>query len=236
MTVHFGVLIPSTNTTTETEYSRLPGEHYQAHYARLLTSTPGRPFAPGREEDIDYQSKLLGTARVQMVVLIQTSASVHADDYDAVTMERMTAAAGVPSITSAAAMGHALRALEARRIGLISPYSKEVNARTSRYFSAQHGLDIAALDGFASTDSYSIGQLGPERAEEAFARMDSASIDAFAIPGANFPTLASLEAWERRLAKPVVTSSSACLWAVARVLRGEPLRGYGRLLAELPGG
>mgnify|MGYP003348614230 CR=1 FL=1 len=56
MTLHFGVLIPSTNTTVETELSRLP-PGYQAHYGRLYTSTPGHPFAPSRDEDIDYQSK-----------------------------------------------------------------------------------------------------------------------------------------------------------------------------------
>jgi len=39
------------------------------------------------------------------------------------------AAGGVPAITSADAMGRALRALGAKRIGLVSPYSEEVNAR-----------------------------------------------------------------------------------------------------------
>ena len=77
MTIHFGVLIPSTNTTTETEYARLPAG-YQAHYARVRTSTPGHPFAPGRDEEVDYQSQLLATAKVRMVVLIQTSASLFA--------------------------------------------------------------------------------------------------------------------------------------------------------------
>ena len=116
MTHHFGVLIPSTNTTVETELARLPAG-YQAHFARLMTSTPGHPFAPSRDEDIDYQSKLLGTAKVEMVILIQTSASLFADDYDETTTRRMSAAAGgVPAITSAHAMGRALRALGARRI------------------------------------------------------------------------------------------------------------------------
>jgi hypothetical protein len=60
MTHHVGVLIPSTHTTVEAELSRLPAA-YQAHYARLTTRTPGQPFAPSRDEDIDYQSMLLGT-------------------------------------------------------------------------------------------------------------------------------------------------------------------------------
>ena len=131
MTHSFGVLIPSTNTTAEIEFRRLPSG-YQAHFARLLSSTPGQPFAPSRDEDIDYQSKLLGTAKVEMVVLIQTSASLFADDYDDVTARRMSAHAGVPAMTSARAVGRALRALGARRVGLVSPYSPDVNARARR--------------------------------------------------------------------------------------------------------
>src|SRR5918992_6215647 len=101
MTHHFGVLIPSTNTTVEAELARLPSG-YQAHFARLLTSTPGHPFAPSRDEDIDYQSRLLGTAKVEIMLLIQTSASLFADDYDETVTRRMsTAAGGVPAITSA---------------------------------------------------------------------------------------------------------------------------------------
>src|SRR6185295_19063943 len=144
MARHFGVLIPSTNTTVETDLARLPSG-YQAHYGRLLSSTPGHPFAPSRDDDIDYQSKLLGTAKVEMVILIQTSASLFADDYDETTTRRMSAAAGVPAITSAHAMGRALNALGARRIGLVSPYSEEVNARARRYFSDKHRLEIAVL-------------------------------------------------------------------------------------------
>ncbi|RPI45938.1 MAG: hypothetical protein EHM59_08790 [Betaproteobacteria bacterium] len=235
MTHHFGVLIPSTNTTTETEFSRLPSG-YQAHYARLLTTTPGRPFAPGRDEDIDYQSKLLATAKVEMLVLIQTSASLHADDYDEITMRRMSAAAGVPSITSAHALGRALRALGVRRIGLVSPYSEEVNARARRYFTLKHGLEVAAIEGFAAKDAYTIGKLGPEHARDAFARIDAPEIEAFVVPGGNFTTLASIDAWERELGKPVVTTSQASIWAVARELRGERIAGFGRLLEALPSG
>ena len=235
MTHHFGVLIPSTNTTAEIEFRGLPAS-YQAHYARLMSSTPGRPFAPSRDEDVDYQSKLLGTARVEMVVLIQTSASLFADDYDEVTMRRMSAGAGVPSTTSARAVGRALRALGARRIALVSPYSEEVNVRARRYFSAKHALEIAVVDGFAATDSYAIGHLGPENARDSFARIDRPDIDAFVVPGGNFATMSSIDAWEKQFGKPVVTTNQACVWAVARELGGDPIDGAGRLLAQLPAG
>ena len=65
---------------------------------------------------MDYQARLLGTAKVEVISLAQTSASLFADDYDAhVTTQRMSEAAGVPAITSAQAIGQAVRALGARR-------------------------------------------------------------------------------------------------------------------------
>ena len=83
MNHHFGVLIPSTNTTVEIEYSRLLPATLQAHVGRLLTSGTG-PFQPSKDEDVDYQARLLGTAKVEVISLAQTSASLFADDYDAV--------------------------------------------------------------------------------------------------------------------------------------------------------
>src|SRR4030095_12454200 len=182
MARHFGVLIPSTNTTVEIECRLLPAA-YQAHVGRLKSSGAGS-FSPSRDEDIDYQSHLLGTARVEMVILAQTSASLHADDYDDVVTKRMSAGAGVPAVTSAQAGGRAVRALGARRIAIVSPYSPAVNDRAARYFEKRYGLATVALEGFGATDAYAVGTLAPENARDAFARIDRPEIEVFVVPGA----------------------------------------------------
>jgi maleate cis-trans isomerase len=236
MTRHFGVLIPSTNTTVEMECRLLPPT-YQAHVGRLMSSAPGQSFQPSRDEDIDYQSRLLGTARVELVILAQTSASLFAEDYDGTVMRRMSAGAGVPAITSAHAIGRAARALRAQRIAVVSPYSDEVNERAARYFETKHGLETIALVGFGATDSYAIGQLGPENARDAFTRIDRPEIEAFVVPGGNFPTMTSIAAWEQEFNKPVVTTNQASYWAMLRHFNtGDRLPTFGRLLAEVPAG
>jgi maleate cis-trans isomerase len=229
---HFGVLIPSTNTTVEIECRLLPAT-YQAHIGRLKSS--GGSFAPSRDEDIDYQAHLLGTAKVELVILAQTSASLFAEDYDDVVTKRMSAGAGAPALTSAQAVGRAVRALGARRVAIVSPYSEAVNARAAHYFKTRHGLDPIALEGFGATDAYAIGQLGPQNAREAFARIDRPAIEAFVVPGGNFPTMPSIAAWEREIGKPVVTTNQASFWAMLRAFKSaDRLPAFGRLLAELP--
>jgi len=72
---HFGVLIPSTNTTVEIEYNRLLPPTLQGHVGRLGKGDH-TPFSPSQPDDIAYQARRLGTAQVEIVCLAQTSASL----------------------------------------------------------------------------------------------------------------------------------------------------------------
>lgn len=231
---HFGALIPSTNTTVEIEYNRLLPETLQVHVGRLGKGG-NTPFSPSRDEDIDYQAKMLCAAKVEALCLTQTSASLFADDYDATAKRRMTAGAGAPSVTSAEAIGQAVRALGARRVAIVTPYSKEVLERARRYYEGRHGLEIVALEGFGATDAYAIGALGADHATEAFARIDRPGIEAFIVPGGAFPTMKFIDGWERQFSKPVITTNQAALWAMLAIMKATaPLPGLGRLLERMP--
>jgi maleate isomerase len=232
---HFGILVPSTNTTCEIEFCRLPAD-LQVHTARLGKGG-GTPFSPSIDADVAYQSKLLGDARVEVIALAQTSASLFADDYDAVTVKRMTDASGVPSFTSAQAIGRALHALGTRRIAMATPYSEDAIARAKRYYETKYGITVVAAESLGATDSYAIGKMDAGMAEAAFARIDRRDVEALLVPGGNFPTMDRIAAWEQRFGKPVVTTNQATLWAVMRSMQiSTPLQGKGRLLEELPEG
>jgi maleate cis-trans isomerase len=232
---HFGILIPSTNTTCEIEFCRLPPE-LQVHTARLGKGGKG-PFSPSLDADVSYQAKLLGEARVEVIALAQTSASLFSDDYDGVTVSRMTEASGVPSLTSAQAIGRALKALEASRIAMATPYSEEVIGRARRYYETKYGIAVVAWESLGATDSYAIGKMDAGTAEAAFRRIDGPGVDALMVPGGNFPTMDWIAGWERAFGKPVVTTNQASLWAMLKAMRFDtPLPGKGRLLEQLPSG
>jgi hypothetical protein len=57
------------------------------------------------------------------------------------------------------------------------------------------------------TYSYAIGQLGPEIARDAMARLDQPEIEAFVVAGGNFPTMAFIDEWEDEFQKTVVTTN-----------------------------
>jgi len=232
---HFGILIPSTNTTCEIEFGRLPGD-LQVHTARLGKES-GTPFSPSRDADVIYQSKLLGDARVEAIALVQTSASLFSDDYDAVMVKRMTEASGVPAVTSAQAIGRALRALGTLRIAMATPYSEEVIGRAKRYFESKYGIAVVAAQSLGASDAYLIGKMDAGAVQTAFDRIDRPDVEALMVPGGNFPTFDWIAAWEQRFGKPVITTNQAALWAILKVMRiATPLAGRGRLLDQLPEG
>jgi maleate isomerase len=144
----------------------------------------------------------------------------------------MSTGAGVPAITSAQAVGEALQALGVRRIAIVSPYSPAVIERAQHYYETKYGMQVAALHSFDATDAYAIGLLGPEHAGNAFAQINRPEIEAFVVPGGNFPTMTYIAEWERIFGKPVVTTNQAAMWAMMRIMRvEEKLSGLGRLLA-----
>ena len=165
---HFGVLIPSTNTTVEIEYTHQLPATLQFHTARLGKGG-NTPFSPSRDEDVIYQSKMLGHARVEVVALAQTSASLFDDGYDAKVKMLMSQNAGVPAVTSAEAIGEAVLALGAKRIGIVTPYSTQVIEMAKRYYERKYGLQVVGMEGFGATDAYAIGKLDANTAFDGFA-------------------------------------------------------------------
>jgi maleate cis-trans isomerase len=231
---HFGVLIPSTNTTVEIEYTNCLPATLQFHTARLGKGG-NTPFSPSKDEDVIYQSKLLGDAKVEVVALVQTSASLFDDDYDARVKARMAKGAGVPAVTSAEAIGEAVRAFGMKRVGIVTPYSTQVIENAKRYYEGKYGLEVVGMEGFGATDAYAIGKLDANMAFEALRRVVTPEMEVLIVPGGNFPTMPSIAAWERAFARPVITTNQATLWAALGVMKlNDPIPGLGRLLEQMP--
>lgn len=232
---HFGILIPATNTTCEVEFCRL-APALQMHSARL-GKDGDTPFSPGLAADVAYQSKLLGQAHVEAIALVQTSASLFTENYDAVTLKSIADESGVPAVTSAQAIGRALKALGASRIALATPYWPEVIALAKRYYEGNFGLTVVAAESLGAADSYAIGKMDAGMAQAAFARIDRPDVQALVVPGGNFPTLDFIEPWERQFGKPVITTNQAALWGILQAMKiSTPLSGWGTLLSKMPAG
>lgn len=147
----------------------------------------------------------------------------------------MSEAAGVPAITSARAIGLAVRALGARRIALVAPYPVPAIKLLERRYTGKYGLEVVVCESFAGTNSVMYLSIGQEQARDAIVRNDRPEVEIFVVPGGNFPTMPFISDWERAIGKPIITSNQAALWAMLQIMRAdERLPGLGRLLEEMP--
>jgi maleate cis-trans isomerase len=70
-----GTLIPSPNTVIETEFNHIMPPHYQLHAGRLRMGPIDEVGWRMQDADIDYQAELLGSAKVELIILAQTAVS-----------------------------------------------------------------------------------------------------------------------------------------------------------------
>jgi maleate isomerase len=220
----------------EAEYGRLLPATLQVHVARIPLLSSGAETAPrGGDTDVDYQARLLSDAKVAVVALAQTAASLRSDGFDDQIIRRMSEAAGVPATTSARAIGLAVRALGARRIALVAPFPVATLKLLERYYTTKYGLEVVANESFSGTDSVVHPTLGQQLARDAITRTDQREIEVVIVPGGNFPTMSFISDWELAIGKPVITTNQATLWAMLQIMRAdEVLPGLGRLLEEMP--
>ena len=218
------------------EYGRLLPATLQAHVARIPLLSSGAETTPrGGDADVDYQARLLGDAKVAVVALAQTAASLSSDGFDDQITKRMSEAAGAPAITSARAIGLAARALGARRIALVAPFPLPAVRFLERYHTGKYGLEVVASESFSGTDSVIYPTLGQGLARDAIIRTERPDIEIFIVPGGNFPTMSFISDWEREIGKSVITTNQAELWAMVRIMRADVnLANLGRLLEEMP--
>jgi maleate isomerase len=222
-----GMLIPATNTAVEIDVNRVLPKNYQVFVGRLRVSSVDEAGWREHDADIDYQAQLLGTIKPAGIILLQTAASFYGEvGYDAKVVDRIAAISGAPAYTSAYSIGRAMKALGAKRIAMLSPF-----------FETILGIVFLAVDSFNMTDPLAITRLGPEPATVALEKLAALKPDAIIMAGGAYHVMNSIDGWEQRFGLPIVATNQAAIWAAVQTVNGsESIRGYGRLLEQMPKG
>jgi len=226
-----GLLIPSSNTLIEQEYYAVMPRAVSLHFGRLTLTQVSDEGIRRQDEDVAQQAALLATAKVGVILFCQTAASFYMGrEFDTGLKQRIAAASGIPALTAAGTVIDALQAVGARRVALATPFLTSMN-RICAGFLQGAGFDVVASHGLEMTDNFSIATLAPDAVAECARRADHPEAQAIVMPGGNMPCLAAVEALERELGKPVVTTNSAGMWAILRHFgQTAPVAGCGVLL------
>ncbi|TQM01826.1 maleate cis-trans isomerase family protein [Pseudonocardia kunmingensis] len=156
-----GMIVPSSNTCLEPQTYRILGdrEDVTVHFTRVEVTRIALDGEAGRQFDHSAMvaaARLLRTADVDVIAWNGTAGSWLGPEHDRELVERITQATGVPATTSTLAYLDAFARFGLTRLGLVTPYTGDVNtAIIERYAAegvrvvAEHHLGLDVNESFA---------------------------------------------------------------------------------------
>lgn len=229
-----GLLVPSSNTTVETEFHRVLPREVTLHVARLFITQVNPDSISRMAETLDAQSRLLASADVDIIVLGATAPSfLKGLGYDREMSKRIEDATGKPATTTSTALLEALAHLGIKRLALGSAYIPSVNSICAAFLEA-NGYKVVAHDGLNVLDNLQIGRLDVQTAYDMGKQVDRPDADAVVLACTNWKSMDVIERLERDIGKPVLSTTQVSIWsALRRIGYTGSLPGYGRLLRDI---
>lgn len=213
--LRLGVLMPSVNTVSEPTLTAMlpPGVSLHCTRLKLVGSTDEEIL--GMMDGIEEASQLLADCKPDRILFHCTAVTTFEEGIDGRIRQRITDSTGIAASVTSEALIAAFRALEARRIVMVTPYIEAVNRREAAFLAA-HGIEVIAEYGAGLPGGEAFATIEPAvwyRRTMALRRDDA---DAYFVSCAQTRTAEIIEMLEHDLGKPVVTSNTAAFWHCLR--------------------
>lgn len=231
-----GLLVPATNAVMEDELHALAPEGVVIATARMLHKgrEPGDTFAESlRKMSTDAPEAAIKISRINpdIVAFGCTSGSfLEGESWnEKMTQDLSEIVSPAKVVTTSTAVKNALLKLKLEKIAVATPYPDDINDRLKAYMESQ-GFNVVRLD-----TSHGLGPStfirSNNMAYHLAKRIDGSDIDGIFISCTDFRTIEILDALERDIGKPVISSNQATMWSCLRAAKiGDKIEGCGKLL------
>jgi maleate isomerase len=211
-----GMLTPSSNTVLEpVTYAMLAGlPDISAHFGRFkVTEIALSDQALGQFDDsqILRAAELLAHAKVDVIAWNGTSAAWIGFESDERLCERITAATGIPALTTVLAYREIFRRHGISRIGLVSPYTDDVQRRIQANWGAA-GFDCAVERHLRIADNFSFAEISEDIIARMIRQVAAEGCEAVVVLCTNMDGARIAAALEAELGLPVYDSVAVTLW------------------------
>ena len=240
-----GLIVPSSNTTMETELPELfrrqseaTGHRYTFHSARaaLKNVTPAELAAmvakaadcatSVSDADVDV------IAYACLVAVMAQGPGAHAGSEEIIAQAAEANGHPAAVTSSAGALVRTLQHLGARRVAMVTPYLPELTKTVSDYIEGA-GITVQDVIGLSVADNLEVGRLDPLALPGIARRLNTEGVDAVVLSACvQMPSLAAVQTVEDALGVPVITAATATTFEILNALGHTPaMPGAGRLLA-----
>jgi maleate cis-trans isomerase len=230
-----GLLVPSINTTMETEFWRIAPEGVSVHSARIAGGRHGTPEElRGMENASKKAAEEVAMVEPDVVVYGCTSGSFfEGPEWNRKICEQLTQITKAPTVTTAGAMAECLLAGGHRKVVIVTPYVEVTNERLKQFLKA-HGVDVVKLGTFDMLDMFDHAKIQPEEIYQKVKEITTSSSEAVFVACTQLRALEVLDMLERDLGKPVYSAVQASAWQAYGAMGIDPkITDCGSLLRRL---
>ena len=215
-----GQIVPSSNTTMETEIPAMLGarstvrpERFTFHSSRMRMHrvTPEELAAMNREglrcaaELADARVDVMSTAC--LVAIMASGPGYHRQmqaELEAVVRQN---GCDAPVMTSAGALIEGLKLIGARKISLMAPYMRPLTAKVVHYIESE-GIEVQDALSFEIEDNLAVGRRHPAQLLDDVKRLDCRGVDAVVLSACvQMPSLPSIQLVRDRMDVPVISAA-----------------------------
>jgi maleate isomerase len=235
--VRLGILTPSSNTVLEPLTAAMLDDlpEVTAHFARFkVTEIALSPTAVAQFDDSEIlaAAELLADAKVDAIAWSGTSSAWLGFARDVALCERMLAATGRRACTAVLALNEVLAAAGVKRLGLVTPYRDDVQARIVANYDAA-GVAVISERHLGISDNYAFAEVSPDRIEALIREVAADKPDAIAILCTNMRGAPLVSELEAEYDIPIHDSVAVTVWKSLKLAGVDPTRvqGWGRVFA-----
>lgn len=233
-----GFITPSSNTVVEPVAIAIaqacPG--VSVHFARsrvVHISLGDEASEQFQRDNLLAAAALLADARVDAVAWNGTAASWLGFEADEGLCEAIAERHGIAATTSVLAINEVLRARGIGRIGLVTPYVADVQARIVANY-REAGIDCVAERHLEQTDNYGFAEVSAERIADMVGAVAAAGPEAIVLMCTNLAGAPIVERLERDHGCLILDSAAVTVWKTLGLAGAQVggIEGWGRLFRE----
>ncbi|APC10212.1 MULTISPECIES: maleate cis-trans isomerase family protein [Enterobacterales] len=242
-TYRIGQIVPSSNTTMETEIpailrarEALFAERFTFHSSRMRMQKVTKDELAKMDSDSDRCALELSDAAVDvlgyacLVAIMSMGNGYHRVSEKRLFQRTMDNGHPAPVVTSAGALVEGLQAIGAKKVSILTPYMKPLTQLVIDYIENE-GIEVVDSISLEIPDNLDVGRQNPLAPVEITKKLNT-QVDAIVASACvQMPSLPSIQLIEDRVGLPVLSSSVATTYMMLKKLGLETgIGGFGSLL------
>ena len=219
-TYRIGQIVPSSNTTMETEIpailrgrESIAPERFTFHSSRMRMKKVTKEELARMDADSDRCAAELSDARVDvlgyacLVAIMSMGKGYHCQSEKRLHEVTVREGGPAPVVTSAGALVHGLKTLGAKRIAMVAPYVQSLCNMVGEYIEHE-GFEVVDKIALEIPDNLEVGRRDPLALVDIYKKLNLENVDVLVLSSCvQMPSLAAVPIVEQECGLPVISAS-----------------------------